>query len=83
MILHEWIEQHRDFVVNTVRYQRGCDELADDLAGVLNQCVRIVKESSLLRRRIQELESELLTFKPAPPPVERHEYGQHIKWTGD
>ena len=83
MILHEWIQQHRDFVVNTVRYQRGCNELADDLAVVLNQCVRIILESSLLRRRIQELESELLTFRPAPLPAERAEYGQHIKWTGD
>jgi hypothetical protein len=83
MILHEWIEQHKVFVVNTVRYQRGCDGVADDLAGVLNDCIRIIKESSSLRRRIQELESELLTFRPAPSPAEREEYGTHIKWTGD
>ena len=83
MILHEWIDQHKDFVVNTVRWQRGCNELADDLAGVLNQCVRIILESSLLRRRIAELEKELATLKPAPQPAEREEYGTHIKWTGD
>jgi hypothetical protein len=83
MVIHEWIEQHKVFLVNTVRYQRGCDELADDLASVLNQCIRIILESSLLRRRIAELEKELATLKPAPLPVEREEYGQHIKWTGD
>jgi hypothetical protein len=83
MILHEWIEQHKVFVCNTVRYQRGCDGIADDLAGVFNDCYRIINEASGLRRRIQELEAELLTFRPNPPPAERDEYGQHIKWTGD
>ena len=82
MVLHEWIEQHKLFVCNTVRYQRGCDVIADDLAGVFNDCHRIINEASGLRRRIQELEAELLTFRPAPV-VEHQEYGQHIRWTGD
>jgi hypothetical protein len=83
MVIHEWIEQHKANVVNIVRSRRGCDQLADDLAGVFNDCYRIINESPVLRRRIRELEAELATFKPAPPPVEREEYGQHIRWTGD
>jgi hypothetical protein len=83
VILHEWIEQHKVFVCNTVRYQRGCDGIADDLAGVFNDCYRIINEASGLRRRIQELEAELLTFRPNPPPAEREEYGMHIRFTGD
>lgn len=71
------------FLCNTVRYQRGCDDLADDLAGVLNDCIRTIKENSSLYRRVQELEAELLTFRPAPQPAEREEYGMHIRWTGD
>jgi hypothetical protein len=83
MILHEWIERHRDFVVNTVRWQRGCDELADTLKDVLNHCCLVLHEMPQLRRRIAELEAELATLKPPAPPVEREEYGQHIKYTGD
>ena len=83
MVIHEWIEQHKVFLVNTVRHQRGCDELADDLAGVLNVCYRVLSEAPQLRRRIAELENELATLKPAPLPVEREEYGMHIKYTGD
>lgn len=83
MVLHEWIDQHRVNVVNIVRCRRGCDDLADDLAVVLNDCYRIVNEASGLRRRMQELEAELLTFRPAPQPAEREEYGMHIRFTGD
>jgi len=82
MVIHEWIEQHKVFLVNTVRYQRGCDELADDLASVLNVCYRVLSEAPQLRRRIAELEKELATLKPALT-VEREEYGMHIKYTGD
>lgn len=82
MVIHEWIEQHKVFLVNTVRHQRGCDGIADDLAGVLNVCYRVLSEAPQLRRRIAELEKELATLKPALT-VEREEYGQHIKWTGD
>lgn len=83
MVLHEWIEQHKTNVVNIVRCRRGCDDLADDLASVFNNCYRIINEASGLRRRIQELEAELLTFRPDPPPAEREEYGMHIRFTGD
>ena len=83
MILHEWIEQHRVNVVSIVRCRRGCDDLADDLSVVLNNCWRIIHEASGLRRRIQELEAELLTFRPDPLPAEREEYGMHIRFTGD
>ncbi len=82
MVIHEWIEQHKVFLVNTVRFQRGCDELADDLASVLNVCYRVLSEAPQLRRRIAELENELATLKPAST-VEREEYGMHIKYTGD
>ena len=82
MVISEWIEQHKVHVVNIVRAHRGCDQLADDLAAVLNNCYRIINEAPALRRRIRELESELLTFRPEPV-VERQEYGQHIRWTGD
>jgi hypothetical protein len=83
MIIHEWIEQHKMNVVNIVRSRRGCDDLADDLASVFNNCYRIINEASGLRRRIQELEAELLTFRPNSQAPERDEYGTHIKWTGD
>jgi hypothetical protein len=82
MVLHEWIEEHKVHIANIVRARRGCDELADDLAGVFNDCHRIINEASVLHRRIRELEEELLTFRPAPV-VEHQEYGQHIRWTGD
>jgi hypothetical protein len=82
MVIHEWIEQHKVFLVNTVRYQRGCDELADDLASVLNVCCRVLGEAPQLRRRIAELEKELATLKPSLT-VEREEYGMHIRFTGD
>ena len=82
MVLHEWIEQHKTNVVSIVRCRRGCDDLADNLAVVLNDCYRIIHEASGLRRRIQELEEELLTFRPAPVVV-YEEYGQHIRFTGD
>jgi uncharacterized protein YigA (DUF484 family) len=83
VVIHEWIEQHKDFLVNTVRWQRGCDELADTLKDVLNNCCLVLYEMPKLRRRIAELEKELATLKPAPLPVEREEYGMHIKYTGD
>lgn len=82
MVIHEWIEQHKVNVVNVVRSRRGCDELADDLAGVLSVCYRVLSEAPQLRRRIAELEAELATLKPALT-VEREEYGMHIKYTGD
>ena len=82
MVLHEWIDQHKTNVVNIVRCRRGCDDLADDLSVVLNNCFRIIHEASGLRRRIQELEAELLTFRPTPVVV-YEEYGQHIRFTGD
>jgi rRNA-processing protein FCF1 len=83
MILHEWIEQHKAFVVNTVRYQRGCDDLADELAGVFNDCYRIINEDTALRRRIKELEAELATFRPAPVVTHREWWDVDSKFTGD
>jgi hypothetical protein len=83
MVIHEWIEQHKVNVVDIVRSRRGCDELADDLAGVFNDCIRIILESSLLRRQLRGLEAELAALKPAQPAVEREEYGMHIRYTGD
>jgi len=83
MVIHEWIEQHKVHVVNIVRARRGCDELADELQAVLNVSYRVLNEAAALRGRLKEVEAELATFKPAVPPVEREEYGQHIKWTGD
>ena len=77
MILHEWIDQHK----TARRRWRACT--ADDLSVVLNNCWRIIHEASGLRRRIQELEAELLTFRPDPLPAEREEYGMHIRFTGD
>ena len=83
MVIHEWIDQHKVHVVNVVRSHRGCDELADELQTVLNVCYRVLNEAASLRGRMRELEAELAKFKPEPPPVEREEYGMHIKWTGD
>jgi hypothetical protein len=83
MVIHEWIDEHKVHVVNIVRARRGCDELADELQAVLNVSYRVLNEAASLRGRIRELEAELAKFKPEPPPVEREEYGQHIKWTGD
>ena len=83
MVIHEWIEQHKVNVVNVVRSRRGCDELADDLAGVLKVCYLVLRAAPHLRRRIAEQDNELATLKPAPLPVEREDYGMHIKYTGD
>jgi hypothetical protein len=83
MVIHEWIDKHKVHVVNIVRARRGCDQIADELQTTLNVCYRVLNEAAGLRGRIKELEAELLTFRPAPPPAECEEYGTHIRWTGD
>jgi len=80
------LAEELDKVANTIdqvlrgnRYQRA----ADIVQWAFQDCKRHDVEVPQLRRRIKELEAELATLKPPAPPVEREEYGQHIRWTGD
>jgi hypothetical protein len=68
-----------DEVLRGHRYHKAAD--------IVQMAFQDIKRSDLevpqLRRRIKELEAELAALKPAQPPVEREEYGMHIKYTGD
>jgi hypothetical protein len=68
-----------DEVLRGHRYHKAAD--------IVQLAFEDIKRSDLevpqLRRRIAELEKELATLKPAPLPVEREEYGMHIRYTGD
>lgn len=68
-----------DCLLRRSRYER----LADWAELVLRDYKRLELVELQLRRRLIEVEAELATYKPAPPPVQYEEYGQHIKWTGD
>ena len=68
-----------DCLLRRSRYER----IADWAELVLRDFKRLDLEEARLRRRLIEVEAELATYKPAPPPVQYEEYGQHIKWTGD
>ena len=68
-----------DCLLRRSRYER----IADWAELVLRDYKRLEFVELQLRRRLIEVEAELATYKPAPPPVQYEEYGQHIKWTGD
>ena len=68
-----------DCLLRRSRYER----IADWAELVLRDYKRLEFVELQLRRQVQALEAELATYKPAPPPVQYEEYGQHIKWTGD
>ena len=68
-----------DQVLRGSRWHKAADIVHMAFQDIKNLDIEVPQ----LRRRIKELEAELLTFRPAPQPVERDEYGTHIKWTGD
>lgn len=68
-----------DCLLRRSRYER----IADWAELVLRDYKRLEFVELQLRRRLIEVEAELATYKPAPPPVQYEEYGTQIKWTGD
>jgi hypothetical protein len=68
-----------DEVLRGSRYHKAADIVQIAFRDIKRHDV----EMPQLRRRIAELEAELATLKPPALPVEREEYGQHIKYTGD
>ena len=74
---------HHGQIIDCLLRRSRYEKIADWAHMVFHDFKNLDFEVPRLRRRIAELEAELATYKPAPPPVEREEYGQHIKWTGD
>lgn len=68
-----------DCLLRRSRYER----IADWAQLVFQHYKNLELEVIQLRRRLIDVEAELATYKPAPPPVQYEEYGTHIKWTGD
>jgi hypothetical protein len=68
-----------DQVLRGGRWHKAADIVQMAFQDIKNLDIEVPQ----LRRRIAELEKELETLRPAPPPAERDEYGTHIKWTGD
>ena len=82
MRLVDDIDHHGQIIDHLLRRSRY-ERIADWAELVLRDFKRLDLEEARLRRRLIEVEAELATYKPAPPPVQYEEYGPHIKWTGD
>ena len=82
MRLVDDIDHHGQIIDQLLRRSRY-ERIADWAEMVLRDFKRLDLEEARLRRRLMEVEAELATYKPAPPPVQYEEYGTHIKWTGD
>ena len=82
MRLVDDIDHHGQIIDHLLRRSRY-ERIADWAELVLRDFKRLDLEEARLRRRLIEVEAELATYKPAPPPVQYEEYGTHIKWTGD
>jgi hypothetical protein len=82
MRLAEEVDKYALTIDQVLRGSRW-HKAADIVQMAFQDVKRSDHEVPQLRRRIAELEKELATLKPATPPVEREEYGMHIRYTGD